>query len=124
MQSVSRSGCCSRMSFFGGNGLQEPLLTRYEYAGRDYTMPNNYENSTEGHFCTFIDRSVEEAMIGGWKIHIALTGGGEQVGEAWRDVIRPELLSCGIKQFKIAQPEHLHLTATGQVGQGKVVTIF
>lgn len=119
--------CCC---FFGrSQPMREALLPvqrQIRYAGVNYHIPEFYEFENSKYFYSFLyENPMITDVCGGWKVHISLDAENiENIARAWSEIIVPELLTCGIREFKITTENHLGKIAAGAEGQGKLITFY
>ena len=122
------SQCCS--CFFNrGESMREPLLAtqiEYRYGERSYQIVEDYEFRELKYFNSFLyENPLTEYIRGGWKVHISLDPSNVgHIALAWTVIIVPELIRCGIREFKITRETCLYELAEGADGQGKLITVY
>lgn len=121
--------CCCCFFSRRSDSLHEGLLNEQQelqYNRRNYQISKSYEFEKIKYFHSFEYKNPLTANIyGGWKIHISLDPSNiDNITIAWIEIILPELVSCGVREFKIARENCLHLMAEGAEGQGKLITVY
>ncbi len=99
----------------------------FQYNEISYHIPTSYQRAKSKNFEEFLYRNPHTVnILGGWKFHISLDPGenNNNIARAWADIIIPALVSCEIREFKITKIDKIDMTAQGQVGQGKLITVY
>lgn len=119
--------CCC---FFNrGEPLRERLLVAQQetqYGERRFQINDTYKIDKTTYFDSFLyETPLTEYIYGGWKVHISLDPSNiNNIGLAWTNIIVPELLVCGVREFKIGVDGYLHKLVEGAEGQGKLITVY
>jgi hypothetical protein len=97
-----------------------------QYGERRFQIDDTYEIDKTTYFDSFLYKTpLTEDIYGGWKVHISLDPSNiNNIGLAWTDIIVPELLICGVGEFKIVVDGYLHKLVEGAEGQGKLITVY
>jgi hypothetical protein len=93
--------------------MREPLLAtqiEYRYGERSYQIVEDYEFRELKYFNSFLyENPLTEYIRGGWKVHISLDSSNVgHIALAWTVIIVPELIRCGIREFKITRENCLY----------------
>jgi len=109
--------------------MNEPLIVaqrEVQYGERSYRIAVDYEFEKSKYFYSFNNVNPSTLLIlGGWKFHISLDPLNiDDIALAWTDIIVPELIRCGIREFKITRVNRLNEIVEGAEGQGKLITVY